>query len=166
MKGYTKADVTMHSDGPFRDGKPSVNVKVRRYPGPDDVRRRFGCSEATATQALETVYQWCSEDFYLEAEDLARETFGAVKVYTEGRSDGWLVVCPDVGPGRVSDTSGVGDPADWDGPAIHRWAVFERRVRELVEEHTATDHVLDVMSANELCHDEGARERVLEEALA
>jgi hypothetical protein len=139
-------------------------VKVGSYPRVQQVVNRFGCSEDTASRALEHAFSSAQELFWGEyAPDLAERFFGVEyghvahkdrRVWSEGRSSGWLV---------VSDLPPVDD---WDGVMLNRWALFERAIRLEVAWLSSWEWVSDMISANEWAVDQTAIEGMLATALA
>lgn len=119
---YSKRSVTFHADG-FGPGRPAVNVKIHQSVW--DERNLHNCEDPEFT--LEWVQIHMSGDdvdgwFWIAcrdgiryAEEDAQEIFGDhVKVYTEGRSDGWLVV------------EGIDDFEDWNAAYLAKWRRFEK----------------------------------------
>jgi hypothetical protein len=164
MRGYTKEDVTLHSEGFGRGRQPAVNVKVGSYPGSAQVVERFGCSEETAQRALEYALEAAQEWFWQEdVTAFARFHLGPEyghkdhqrrRVWSEGRSSGWLV---------VSDLPPV---EEWDGVMLNKWALFERAIRREVDHLSSWEWVEDMIAANEWAVDQTAIEGMLATALA
>lgn len=167
MKGYTKADVTLRSDGIGRGSQPAINVKVRDYPGVDQVVERFGCSEETAERALEYALKTGSEVFWQwSALCIAEDYFGPCCVYSEGRSNGWLVLAPKL-EGSLVTTEPLLAPVDeWDGVMLNRWALFTRAIRREVDYLSSWEWVEDMIAANEWAVDQTAIEGMIATALA
>ncbi len=167
MKGYTKDDVRLHSNNAFGVGQPAVNVKIGRYPTVGQVMDRFGCSERTAEKAAEYAFQSASELFWREyAPHLAEHYFGPCKVYSEGRSNGWLVLAPKLEGSLVTSRPLLPPVQDWDGVMLNRWALFERAIRREVDWLSSWEWVEDMISANEWAVDQTAIEGMLATALA
>jgi hypothetical protein len=167
MRGYTKADVDMHSDGFGQWRQPAVKVKVGAYPGVDQVTGRFGCSEGTAEKALQYAFASAAETFWQEtAPELAERYFGECCVYSEGRSGGWLVLAPKLRDGLVTGRPLLPAVEDWDGSMLNRWACFERAVRAEVDYMCSWEWVEGMISANEWAVDQTAIEGMIETALA
>lgn len=132
-----KSDIQLHSDGCGRPGRPAINVKVRgsgldvqargwknfREQNPD-APERFNQAWLESNVADETQeFFWsdtCTQGFEL-AEEVAKELFGGhVKVYSEGRSGGWLIV------------DGLPDVEHWNGSMVAKWGRFVRLCGEYV----------------------------------
>ena len=116
--------IEYHSDGVGREGHAAVNVKDHgRYTIPDNLE-----------QYQQAAWELCAEVFWEDAAELAKEC-GYAGVYSEGRSDGWLVpyhssayntrdlslirqwsYCPDVD--EIGERS--------------RFRAFQRRIEEMV----------------------------------
>jgi len=154
MRRFTKADVEMHADGFGRAGHPAVNVKVYRFPSVDEIVDRFGCSEATAVKAGNYAFEMEQEVFWEDAKELAREVFGNVKVYSEGRSGGWLVV------------HGLPDVGSWDAITVSAWGRFERQLKADIAYRTSKDSVFGDIEANEWAMDDASLTAMLVAASA
>ena len=140
MKGYTKQCVETHSaggiGGPYY---PAVNVKVYGCDVDlDKIMARYGCTEKEAQEALNIAWECACEDFWnMDALDNAENLFGAhAKVFSAGRSSGWLIV------------EGIGFPDDWDGVQLHRWATFEKYIKQDVDSRSDDDSLLESIEAN------------------
>ncbi len=167
MRGYTKADVDLHSDGFAQRGQPAVNVKVRYGFGVERVQARFGCSEATAEKAAEFAFEAASEAFWnWLAPEQADYYFGPCKVYSEGRSNGWLVLAPKLEGSLVTNRPLLPPVEEWDGIMLNKWALFERAIRAEVAYLSSWEWVEDMIEANEWAVDQTAIEGMLATALA
>ena len=96
---------------------PALNVKCRNWP---DVSAAFPGVEAAILERAET-WAWNSavRQFWDLAQQEARTIYSdSAKVFSAGRSGGWLVV------------DGVGVPEDWDAADRERWDLFEHNVRD------------------------------------
>ena len=141
MKGYTKADVTQHADnGP---SQAAINVKVYTFPTAKQVIERFNCDLALANKALTFAFDAHQARFWEDAQLLAVERLGPCKVYSEGRSGGWLVVTPHIG-----GCSLLGDVDSWDTPTLDNWALFERDTPELMKAYCSWAWVRESIEAN------------------
>jgi len=126
---------------------PAVNVK---WYGPrgivDAIVDRFGCSESTAERAAEYAREAECERFWEDAEGIAREVLGDVslRVYSAGRSGGWLVV------------RGLPNVADWDAIAVSRWGRFASAARGEIDAISLND-MLDNIDANRWAQDGAER---------
>lgn len=115
-------------------GLPMLNVK-RYYDASDAIKVAADIStdplwlQWVANEATERDWEsaWgaASEWGWEYAEEAARECFDddRVRVYSAGRSGGWLVV------------SGLPDPDGWDAIMLGKWASFARRVADIVADH-------------------------------
>ena len=147
MRGYTKDEVETHG------GRPAVNVKARHWPDATRVVERFGCSEETALRASQYAYESHVEVFWEDAQAVAEVYFGPeCEVWAEGRSGGWLVA------------PWLGIVEDWDGVTLNRWALFERRIRELVRYLCSWEAVEDTIESNEWAVDNAAIEGMMQAA--
>jgi len=143
----TDTMVTMHSEM-GRDGHPAVNVKVYwstrtmetllplslcmvKEAGDADFRSvetdpGFTLDWIDSHLTEDEQQSWWNlscEDHFEQAEELAKETFGShVKVYSEGRSGGWLVVY------------GLGDVEDWNADEVEQWTTFADQVRAIADD--------------------------------
>ena len=132
-----KDEVQFHSDG-YRDGHPAINVKVYSYPTPELARQvaeehgedpeRFAAYverevERGYPSAYTAAEEFAVEDAYEMAQTEADEIFEehTVKLYSEGRSGGWLVV------------HGLPEIEDWDAVLLAKWGKFNRYVRDYVD---------------------------------
>lgn len=138
MPRYRKADIETHSEH-YRGAKPAVNVKVYHYPTTSKVEDAFTCSEAVASQALQYAFESAQQRFWEDAQDVARDIFGKhVKVYSQGRSGGWLVV------------EGINeDVGSWDAIAVSKWGRLATWAKREIEYLTSWDYVKDDIEANE-----------------
>ncbi len=147
MRGYTKDDVQLHYER--GKGSPAVNVKVYGPYLAGKVQDRFGCSEEVAEKALGFAFDSACRRFWEEdAQDLADHYFakyGKVKVYSEGRSSGWLV------------TYDLPDVEEWDGVLLNRWALFAKAIRQAVDWLNSWEYVEEEIAANRWAED-GAHE--------
>jgi len=150
-KGYTKEDVDFHNDwnGPR---KPAINVKVYHYPTPWQVKDEFNCSIATAEQALGYALesaQWLFWNEYAqeEADFYLAPQFGKVKVYSEGRSSGWLVVEGVVSGyrGSLFDESPI---SEWDALDLTAWYRFQKAIKETIKYLCSWEVVKEDIEAN------------------
>ena len=141
---FSKDDIEVHSEGYGRAGHPAVNVKVRTFSSrmaqrladhyniDDDAR-----IETALEWAFESLQQGFWEDAPTFAERYLSSAFGGnLKVYSEGRSGGWLVVY------------GVGDIADWDAIRVSAWGRFEQAVRAEIDFLCAYERIFETIDAN------------------
>ena len=136
---YTKDDVEMHREGYGYTRTPAINVKFYGYIDPDKVADRLGCSPERAETCLQYAGTTLADMFWDDAEDIARDIFGdkSLKVYSEGRSGGWLVV------------KGLPDIEYWDAIILGKWRSLEVRLQNEVKYIGKFDHVIDLIEANE-----------------
>lgn len=144
MDTYTKANVKSHCEY-MRTGHPAVNVKVHTTPTTDDVVKRFKCSEAQAQRACEYCFTSMQQSFWENAESMAQEIFPNCKVYSEGRSGGWLVVheLPDV--------------ETWDAVMLAKWRRLEKLVQQEVKNACDENTWFESIEANKW-YQEGAEQ--------
>lgn len=138
MGRYTKDDVQLHEASFHGPQLPAVNVKIYHFPSTYDVMDRFDCSEEVAGTALEYAFQSVQQAFW---EDWANDTSSYfpnhnVKVFSAGRSGGWLVV------------EGLPEIEDWDAVMFGRWRKFEKAVNADVNHRTGREAVLEDIEAN------------------
>ena len=105
----------------------------------DQVADRLGCSPQLARRALQYAGESLAEMFWEDAEATARDIFGdkSLKVYSEGRSGGWLVV------------EGLPDIEYWDAIMLGKWRSLEVRLQNEVKYIGEFDYVIDRIEANE-----------------
>ena len=138
--GYTKDDVKMHREGYGFTRTPAINVKFYGHIDPELVADRLGCSLPRAETCLqyagETLAEM-AEDFW---DDIARDIFGdeslKVKVYSEGRSGGWLIV------------KGLPDIEYWDAIMLGKWRSLEVTLHNAIKVPDF-DYVIDLIETNE-----------------
>ena len=137
--GYTKDDVKMHREGYGFTRTPAINVKFYGHIDPELVADRLGCSLPRAETCLQYAGETLAEMFWDDAEDIARDIFGdeSLKVYSEGRSGGWLIV------------KGLPDIEYWDAIMLGKWRSLEVRLQNEVKYIGEFDHVIDLIEANE-----------------
>ena len=134
-----KEDVQFHSDGYGRRSSPAVNVKVYSIGAKAaDVAAKFACSEEDAEKALDLAFTSHQGQFWDDVQDDAEHVFGSgVKVYSEGRSAGWLVV------------HGLPDFESWDAIMLGKWARFEKSIRESIAYLTSAQELEETIGAND-----------------
>ena len=167
MRGYRKADVDLHSDGFAQRGQPAVNVKAQYDFDVGRVQARFGCSEATAEKAADFAEEAASEGFWkYSAPEIAKHFFGPCCVYSEGRSDGWLVLAPKLEGSRVTNRPLLPPVEEWDGVMLNKWALFERAIRAEVDYLSGWQSVAALIEVNDWAVDQTAIEGMVAAALA
>lgn len=133
----SKTQVTMHAEY-MRDAHPAINVKVRGLDiDAGDVMRQFMCDETVAERALEHAWEAQCEMFWLDVPgEVERMLPAGAKVYSEGRSGGWLAVhnLPDV--------------ERWDAVMLSKWRKVQKFVEQAVRYYTSKQAFLDVIEAN------------------
>lgn len=146
-KHYTKDCVEFHNES-YRDSYPAVNVKVYHFPTVYQIIDKIpelkdmedqDKAETLAEQAGEYAFNAMCEIFWNEnAQMIADDHFPEhVKVYSEGRSNGWLVV------------HGLKDFSEWDAIDLRRWQGFENAIKAEVKYLTSLDYVVDDIVANQ-----------------
>ena len=137
-----KSDIETRSDNRgYPPYYPTINVKVYKL-GLDTAAlvAKYGCDDATAERALQFAFESQQQQFWEQAEELAQSVFGShVKVYSSGRSGGWLIV------------HNLPDLETWDAVAVGRWARFAKRVRDDIAWRTSAETLGDDIDANEWC---------------
>lgn len=142
MSRFRKVDIETHSDR--SRSRPAVNVKY--YAGgdlTDNVVEYFKCSRELAEQALAYAFESAQQRFWEDAQEYARELFGKhVKVYSEGRSGGWLVV------------HGIDENVEgWDAIAVSKWGRLVKWCTDTIVDYAAWENVQDDIEANEWAKD-------------
>ena len=132
-----KSDVKLHGDF-LRQGYPAVNIKVYRMDWSNDtIEKQFECDSATAEQAGQFAFESAQEQFWETMPEVAKEVFGTVKVYSGGRSGGWLEV------------HGLPDVETWDAIQLGKWAKFERMVNGEVKYLTSWARIKESIKSNQ-----------------
>ena len=139
MKRYRKTTVQMHQDG-FGPYNPAINVKDPPFPDIYEVQREFNCSLEQAEKATITAFDVAADRFWEKVQPLADEIlaphFGTVSAYSEGRSNGWVVV------------HGLPEVESWDAVALGKWRSYEKAVQSLIAELCNWDRVKEDIAAN------------------
>jgi len=123
-------DISYHSG---TRGLPMVNVKVGAcslHPSPQETEfpdTRFpewlDVVQAESPATIDAAWEAACTLGFEQAEALAHDMFGRnVKVWSAGRSGGWLVV------------EGLPPVETWDALATSKWASFARRVRAIADD--------------------------------
>ena len=147
---FKKTDIETHSDNGYGAGYPSVNVKVYHV-GCDtsDVIAMFPtCSEAQAEKALEYAFTSACESFWDywagsdnagigENSEYAYFPGEKLRVYSSGRSGGWLIV------------QGLPPVEDWNAVMVNRWNKFQKDVKTDVAYHVSKEALLEAIESNE-----------------
>ena len=109
----TLSEVTTHSD--HYVAHPALNVKLYRFPGADDIRKRCHIPAHLSERIAEWAYEDAIRDFWEQAAQNVAEIFGPhATCVSEGRSGGWLTV------------HGLGPIDDWDEDDLAKWAELQR----------------------------------------
>lgn len=135
-RAYSRDDVETHAEH-YRPARPAVNVKVRHFPGTDEIAERFGCNEKTAERAGQFAFEAACGIFWEDVEGTAKDVFGtAVRVWSEGRSGGWAVV------------DGLPDVEGWDAIQLGKWRRFETWCKKTVRWLTSKESVMETIESN------------------
>ncbi len=133
-----KSEITLHAEH-FRAARPAINVKQRGAFGPSigAITDKFGCTDSDAQHALELAWDSAARSFWEQIGETVAEIFPGCKAYSEGRSEGWLVV------------EGLPDVESWNGAMVAKWGKLVRIVREDIKYRSAPDTVLEDIETNE-----------------
>ena len=132
-----KSEIKFHSDG-YSPAHPAVNVKCRHWIDDKLIKRQFGCNSKVAQQAAEYAWQNACEQFWGGVQETADHFLGlGHRVYSEGRSSGWLVVhsLPDVD--------------SWDAIMVSKWSRFVHVVEANVEYYSSDEQLLGAIEVNQ-----------------
>lgn len=125
----------------YEHGKyyPTINVKCYEFPGADDVQAKWPeCDEETARNAAQFAYDSAVEMFWGNIQETAEYYLGkGVKVYSAGRSSGWLIV------------DGLPPIESWDAIQLSKWARFCKSVAEDIKYRCSLPPFLDDIDANQ-----------------
>jgi hypothetical protein len=130
-------EIAHHSDDNWRTKNPAINVKVYNLPTIEQVVERFKCDKNDAERALEFAWENAQESFWNGIEMTAQDIFGSrVKVYSEGRSSGWLTVhnLPPV--------------EEWDGDLLAKWQEFDSLVKSEIAHLTSFETMAEDIESN------------------
>ena len=157
MKRYTKQDIEYHRLGYGYSRAPAVDVKAHSAPYlAGKVVERFKCSRETAETALQYVWESVVEQFWEDAPELVEFHLSkafhlrSYKVYSEGRSGGWLYV-----------DEIQGDVDDWDAIKVSAWGRFEAALRGSVTYLTSEEYAMEMIEANKWAPAEDNQEEPL-----
>lgn len=146
----SKADIEFHSDGYGRDSHAALNVKVYggrvKLPldlggsGPIGGPITYHVSDPRFThdwidghvsdERQNDAFQWACESGWDMANDEAAEVFGpGHRVYSEGRSGGWMVVHYGTYSRPQFDRE---DVDGWDAIALGKWRKFAKWIDAIV----------------------------------
>jgi hypothetical protein len=140
-----KSEIELHSDRCGAPLHPAVNVKVRAVPSVEPIAERFVCSRQAAERALEFAFESARERFWEQAEAVAAEIFAGwrCRVYSEGRSGGWLAV------------HGLPPVDGWDAVMVSKWARLSKWCRDEIAGQLAEASLVEEIEANQW-HTDGA----------
>ena len=129
-----REDVKHHRDG-YGPSHPAINVKVhRRLEWP--IAEHFKLDEGTAAQVSELAWDAACREFWgaWDAVFVSKWLGQPVKVYSEGRSNGWLAVhdLPDID--------------EWDADLLAKWAELETAVLDHVKDRLSWDNVKSLIT--------------------
>lgn len=139
---HTKSDVQTHSDGTgWRQSYPALNVKLHNmFDGHvDAIQEKFSCSEKQAQIALDMAVDSSTERFWEDTQDTSDHFFGktSATVYSEGRSNGWLVVI------------GLPSIESWDAIQLMKWRRFAKCIDQDIEYRCAINTIIEDIEANQ-----------------
>ncbi len=126
-------NVQFHRNG-YGPSYPAVNVKVHK--GMTEGLREFRQYEPEASprfteewirenlndDQIESWWQDACQLGFEQAEGIGQEIFDNVKIYSEGRSSGWIVV------------HGLKDFESWNAVDLAKWAKFAKACRSLADD--------------------------------
>lgn len=146
-KRYNKDSVEFHNES-YRPSYPAVNVKVYSFPSAYQIIEKTPYlkdledqdeAEKLAEHASEIAFETACELFWNEyAQEIANEHFPEhVKVYSQGRSNGWLIV------------DGLKDFSEWNAIDLRRWQGFENAIKAEVKYRTSLESIVDDITANQ-----------------
>lgn len=150
-----KADVLR--DYHSREGRELPALNVKSYDRPEytaeRIMREFGCTEAAAERAAENVYESEREQFWeYDALELINHVMhgddgsefkpsglkeSPYKVYSEGRSGGWLIV------------HGLAPVSEWDGAMFQKWRKYARLIKETIAWKLTWEAARELIECNE-----------------
>lgn len=144
---YTRDDVETHRVGYGGRSVPAINVKSYSFPRASQVQEEFKCSEEVAERALEFAFQSAQEQFWQDIQDTVRYVLGeeTVRVFSEGRSGGWLVV------------EGLPDVSEWNAIRLEKWRKLEKIIKAEIQYLESWEQVRDAIESNQWAED-GAEE--------
>lgn len=141
-----QADVETHNEsGPYSPHRPAINVKMYHGsntspPDTEDVMEKFSCSKEAAERALQFSIDANREAFWEQAVFDAEFIFSSIgykaKVYSAGRSGGWLVV------------EGLPDLEKWDAVMLGKWSMFTKNCRRAMEYLCSKESIFEGIESN------------------
>jgi phosphatidate phosphatase APP1 len=156
---YRKADIDFHGDW-RSNAHIAINVKVNDFGGKqalENLMRDFACTEDEAQTALNYAWESQCEIFWNEdapqlATEILKATFGHVKVYSEGRSGGWLTVYSDYkGSFPIADRD---DVDNWDAIKVSTWGRFAKAITAEVAYLSSYEAIKELIEINNWIHGE------------
>ena len=128
---YMRDPIETHRLGYGYESVPAINVKhYGRWPLESDremiaeIARLTGDSEDSVSQMI---WENAQESFWEAAQELAREA-GYARLYSEGRSGGWMYAMPHIEVTRDS----AGDATIADFGERSRWLAFQRKINAMI----------------------------------
>jgi hypothetical protein len=156
MAQFRKTDVEFHSD---RSRGQHAAVNVKHY-GPylgNKVVEYFSCSEQVAEQALGYTFEMAQQSFWEQAEEWVKELWGpTAKVFSEGRSGGWLV------PSFPRQGFTEEDVQGWDALALSKWAKLVKWCKQEIDARSSWESVKEDIETNEWAKDGAERYNFLQ----
>lgn len=118
-------DIEYHSDGSYGTRHAAINVKVHWFNKAQKLNtyyERIGIDYNEFSEIMWYTFEGMAELFWEDANDQAKD-FGFQKVYSEGRSGGWLVPYPYI----------TEDELEEDSTLVDRYLSFREKIRETVD---------------------------------
>lgn len=166
---FSKKDIEFHGSFNTPYG-PAINVKVHNFGGhgneladyfkvnemKDRMEELMEGGEDKVQEEWEQAVQWAfesqQETFWDGVQEygqlILEEVFGPVKIYSEGRSGGWLVVHSAYGNnGKIATRQEVDD--EWDAIKVSCWGRFSQAIKADVEWLSSFEQVKELIEANE-----------------
>lgn len=132
-----KNDVQFH--GEYYGSKyPALNVKHGiTWPYPEKIAEHFKITEEQAEKASQFAFEMAQEIFWEEVQEIAEEIFKTkVKVFSSGRSSGWLIV------------EGLEKFESWNAIQLTKWAKFAKTIDEEIYYKCKLENILTDIEAN------------------
>lgn len=151
MARFSKSDIEFHG------GHVAINAKAYHFAGSLDIYKlseKYGCSEEKAQEAMNWAWESQCEVFWEDAQEMGiilGNIFGAVKIYSEGRSGGWLVPSMKYGHAFMADRE---DVEHWDAIKVSTWGRYVRAIKQLMDWLCSEDEVAELIDMNDWCKPE------------